>query len=75
VWYILNGLRVLQRISLRKGDETPNLETPHSPENQGEEVADFGLYKTQFLNGKSSVRDCWHDMKQLNGIVTRCRIL
>jgi hypothetical protein len=74
VWCILNAAKDFRK--KKKNDITPNLETPQSPENQGKEVvADSGLYKTQFLNGKTFVRECWHDMKQLIGIVTLCRIL
>jgi len=61
---------VPQKDFRKNGAVTQNLETPHSPENQGEEVA-----PTHFLNGKSYERDCRHDMKQRKGIVTRFRIL
>jgi hypothetical protein len=43
---------VPQRISGKNGDVSQNLETPHSPENQGEEVA-----ATHFLSRKSYERD------------------
>ena len=68
MWCILIGQRCPKGFQKKKiGDKTPDLETPHLPKNQGEEVVDFGLYKTYFLNGKSYGRVCWHDMKQLNG--------